>query len=175
MPIIEKAVGQRLREFRELRLISRTAFATKLHVSRAQLMNYEDGLAPLPWKVGLQLTYTFGVNPRWLVTGKLPMTIRRISRWPEPVNVRPRDTFTKIYKELLQSVVETDTLYGVSLSFDPKIKTDQAFSGFLDFAATGWAQRLPKHKHREFFLELTAEAERIIQQLHPEDKGPCLD
>lgn len=181
VPASEKAIGQRLKSFRESKLISQTAFAAAINISRAQLLNYEEGLAPLPWHVGYVLASRFDVNPRWLVTGNFPMCIRQISRWPEPERaskrtpfsgISKRTPFSKIYDQFLKNAVESDTLTTITFGFNPKKQTSPVSSEIHELATYGWLQRLPETKHREFYLELSAEAERIIHRLNPEDKGP---
>jgi transcriptional regulator with XRE-family HTH domain len=171
LPKIEAQIGARIKEFREEKLISQTAFATKLQISRAQLINYEEGLSPTPWTVGFALNSAFDVNPRWLATGKLPQTLK--IKLPEvPAKLYRRGTLSQVYEQCWKQQIETGTLHAVTFGFDPTRKPDALETDILELATTGWLQRVPKDRFREFFLDLSAEAERLILKINPKDQGP---
>lgn len=172
LPPIEKSIAQRLKAFREQKLISQTAFAAKLGISRAQLINYEECLAPVPWMFGHRLCELFELNPRWFVTGKLPQFLKVKLKEVDQEKFGPRTPFSKVYFQHWKISVETDTLNLVTFGFDPKKKTSGTDHEILEMAVTGWLQRIPADRFREFYLELSAEAERVIRKMNPSDAGP---
>ena len=174
VPEIERAIGRRLRQFREEKLISQTAFAAKLQISRAQLINYEEGFAPMPWIVGLRLNRFFDLNPRWLATGKLHQSLKIKLAEVNPEHFSARAPFSKVYNLHWKESVETESLLSVTFGFDPNSvdKADKTHVEILELAAMGWLLRVPKDRFREFYLDLSAEAERIIRKMNSQDTGP---
>ena len=167
LPEIDRSIGARLKKFRESRLISQTDLASELGLSRAQLINYEEAISPVPWPVALRLHNRFELNPRWLVTGRMPEQLRKMAQISEP-NLKEfsaRAPLSLVYEKCWKNAVETETLKSVTFGFDPSQKVDSTWSEIVEMASTGWLQRIPRGREREFFLELTTEAERILARL----------
>lgn len=172
LPQLEAAIGARLKQFREERLISQTQFAAELRISRAQLINYEEGISPLPWQVAERLVRAFGLNPRWLATGKVPMDFGRNAKLPRPSPEKfsVRAPFSSVYLGAWQDAVESETLRRVTFGFDSSQPMEGPWHEIIELAAAGWLQRIPNGKAREFFLELSTEAERIVNRICSADK-----
>jgi len=95
----EKAIGRRLRTFRESLTIPRTAFALKIGISGERLASYEAGRVPLRWDVFSVVAERYRLNPRWLATGESEPTLDFPFRPPYPF--QPRMLFSELYDRFL--------------------------------------------------------------------------
>lgn len=67
---LEKAIGERLRTFRDLIGLSQLKLAALADVSVGAIKAYEGGRAALPWKVFAAISRAHGLNPYWLALGQ---------------------------------------------------------------------------------------------------------
>lgn len=65
----ESEIGERVRIFRERRLINRTNFGLSLKISCERLTSYERGRSRLPFGVFSRIFEHHKINPVWLATG----------------------------------------------------------------------------------------------------------
>src|SRR5215218_10484174 len=66
----EIEIGERLRKFRESKMIPRTRMAVALKIGNERLASYESGRAPLQYSIFREIMRQFGVSPYWLATGE---------------------------------------------------------------------------------------------------------
>ncbi len=69
----EKGVAVRLRRMRRQERLSQQELADAIGNTRASLANYEYGLAPVPFEVGLKICRRLNVSQAFLALGKEPM------------------------------------------------------------------------------------------------------
>ena len=70
----ERAIGARVREFRDYVKWKQRDFAERLGLTRNQLTGIEAGRTRLKYSTGYRLCDLFDVNDHWLFTGKGEMT-----------------------------------------------------------------------------------------------------
>ncbi len=103
----EREIGQRLRNFRETKLISRTAFATSIGIGYQRLESYEAGRVPLPYKIFKAINAVFFVSPRWLVTGDdPPINVGPIDDSKYVDQIKPSDLLSAVFDRILRKVLE---------------------------------------------------------------------
>lgn len=105
LPRSELEIGQRVRIVRERAGFSRAAFARKVGGDSSTITNVEHGRAPLRFELAERICARFGVNPRWLATGLLPVNYRMHS-YGYSSRIAPRRPFSAAYSEFLAAVTE---------------------------------------------------------------------
>ena len=69
VPVREKEIGRRLRQFRKLIVIGRAGLAMELGIGEPRLVSYESGSVPLPFHIAKKLDHQFSLNYEWIVSG----------------------------------------------------------------------------------------------------------
>lgn len=64
-------IARRLIAFRELKGLSQTEFAAKLHIAKNTLNGYETGSRPLTIETAKKIRKRFGVSLDWLLYGDI--------------------------------------------------------------------------------------------------------
>ncbi len=151
VPRSEIEIGLRLKQAREHLLISKTAFALQLGITREKLYNYETGRTPLPWDVGYVVCHDFNVNPIWLSTGK-----------SEPFLTfgfgmdgagEPQGLFSAVVKALPAGLKDY-CRGGGCLKPPPSDAGGEELEAFLKDQVSGWIQTVPDESQREFVAQL---------------------
>ena len=94
----EAGICRRLREFRESKRISRTAFAVALGIGGERLASYESGRVPLRYEIFRLLTQHFFLNPSWLATGNGVASLQKPFDDSDILPfIKPRSLFSAAY------------------------------------------------------------------------------
>jgi transcriptional regulator with XRE-family HTH domain len=103
----ELQIGERLRQFRESKMIPRTRMAVALKIGNERLASYESGRAPLQYSIFREIMRQFGLSPYWLATGDAQPTGPAIddSEWVKTLRRRAR--FSEVYDKHIKRKVES--------------------------------------------------------------------
>lgn len=103
----EIQIGQRLREFRESKRISRTAFALSIGIGSERLASYESGRVPLRCEVFLAIHRLYFLNPVWLATGQELPAYEAAVDFGRQTIILQKWSFSEAYDRALRSWSET--------------------------------------------------------------------
>jgi hypothetical protein len=100
----EIQIGQRLRAFREMKRIPRTAFAVSIQIGSERLASYEVGRVPLRYGVFKAIVREYAIHPVWLASGDGSPVL------PEPADasrfiisdISDRLKFSYVYDQMLK-------------------------------------------------------------------------
>ena len=102
LPLREREICSRLRAFREGTGIPRTAFAAKIGVVGARLLNCEIGLSPVRYALFRAINAQFFVSAKWLVTGISPKALARpVDDERIQAQIGPRALLSEVYDQIL--------------------------------------------------------------------------
>jgi hypothetical protein len=105
LPERELAIARRLRAFREVLKIPRTAFALSIGVGGERLASYEAGRVALRYHVFRAINQHFRLNPQWLATGEeSPQMGAPIDDSSFTNKLRPGARFTEAYDRFLKAI-----------------------------------------------------------------------
>lgn len=99
----ERAVGARLRRFREEIRITRVSFALSLGVGPERIASYEAGRVPLKFEVYLLMSQKYRLHPKWLATGEGANTLPPGAEIDLSVAYPRNISFSKAYVDYLAS------------------------------------------------------------------------
>lgn len=102
VPQREKDIGNRIRQFRRLIVISRVGLAKELNVGLPRLASYEIGAVPVPYHFAKLLDYTFGLNYEWLATGNGEPRDSIPVRPEVEIKIPNKWAFSKVFDEFIK-------------------------------------------------------------------------
>lgn len=115
-----KAIGGRLRTFREALQIPRSRFAVSIGYGSERIASYEAGRAPLPYAVFVEIANRFHLNPFWLATGQGDQEGKITGNFPNAVHLgEPKNAkFINVFNRHIAGIfpVKSFTLPGEVIS-----------------------------------------------------------
>jgi hypothetical protein len=179
LPAQEKAICERLRQYREIVGFSRVAFAHEIDLDSAGLANYEYSRAPLRCDVVFKLLMLFRLNPVWLATGVGFKNVDYSKALLTPLKEHPRALFSEIYFKDLDDCLKAEvqkyedspkSKWGEFRFNGPgHAKTRLAVERFLQDAIKGWIPRVPSKHLNSFMNELIYFGESKLESYPSED------
>jgi transcriptional regulator with XRE-family HTH domain len=106
----EKAIGARLRRFREMLQIPRTKFCLTVGLTADQLSAYEFGRANVRYEVFSAISKHYSLNPVWLATGQENPRLDGFSDEKFSDQIQPRELFSSVFDRLLSHQLTMDRL-----------------------------------------------------------------
>ena len=131
LPAREIEIGQRLRAFRELKRIPRTAFALSIGIGGERLASYESGRVPLRFEIFKAINQLYFLDPLWLATGEgTPVQDRPFQLGEKESGIPPRATFSEAYESHLGAMCK-DRARVAKILFEQAIESWDNFAAFL--------------------------------------------
>ncbi len=124
----ERVVCSRLKAFREGGRWPRNVFASKLDITEAKLVSVENGWTPLRYNLAWRVASRFGINLRWLATGREPQ---------KPAVTIPSEIASKLDEKGLFSQVYAAALAVFFEGASQFLKTVEELRGQLDSLCAG--------------------------------------
>lgn len=178
LPDSEKAIGKRLRLYRERLRLSRLAFAAETGTDTEAISRVEHGRSPLLCKLAWQLNRRWPVSPHWLVTGEGTETHAMTLPAMESIGARPLDHFSKIYQKNLQTTLLPAIQAAderelneppFSRTFDPSPRGRLRAEMILGIIVEGWVARVADAHLSEFVASIEKHGDRLLDEWGDQD------
>lgn len=169
----DRAIGLRLKSFRNSALMSQEEFSLKLRFTRARLDTYESGRVPMTWPVALRICEQFSISLVWLAEGLPPRQyfVRPDIRADllELTEARFADVYAKYLKSDLRVGWFTDAIFGSKGRYLSRIREEDRT--FMHDLVENWMSRIHPTKFNQLLWSVALAGEQILEQLEtPEDR-----
>jgi transcriptional regulator with XRE-family HTH domain len=108
-----KAIGNRLRAFRERLRIPRSRFAVAIGFGSERMASYESGRAPLPYAVFVAIAKNFQINPFWLAgSAEQPFEWDETIEYPsiDSLNAHTNATFLEVFNGPIATLMARENI-----------------------------------------------------------------